>query len=187
MDATFDIIRFIARKVFCLVMESTCSTLIGITIPKGMGATWSASNLQDPRGLVVDLVEAVNLSLTEEQTNRLNKAKETNQQSTYDSIFYPIAKQYVLNLRKSFKNKRLVLICSDHSLLKYCGVKEMHYFVPSNNFLTAVIDQAEDRAKELIRKSVVNILMDKGNKAQVFANFEQLTAFLRDIGLVAKI
>lgn len=187
MDATFDIIRFIARKVFCLVMNTSCSSVIGISIPKGFGATWSASNLTDPRGIVVDLVEAVNLSLTAENAGRLQKAKDADQKSTYDSLFFPIAKSYVAGLRKSFPTKRIVLLSADHTLLKYCGVKEMHYYVPSNNFLTAVIEQAEEKDKELIRKSVVGLLMDKGNKANVFANFEQLTAFLRDLNLVAKI
>lgn len=191
MEVVLHVARFILEKAFCLATATNwCGKIQGVVVPKAFGSTYTASNMSVRNGLVVDLKSAVNLTIDAQTQERLDKCKSEGNETTYNSIYYPLCRHYVDKLTKEdFKNKNIVFLCDDHLLLKYVGIRKIHYFCPSQSFLNKVIENQEnDNIKEMVRKSVNNILIDKGNKATIFNSFSELESFMRSIvGLVAKI
>jgi hypothetical protein len=191
MEVVLHVARFVVEKLYCLAVgRNWCGNIQGVVVAKSFGSTYTASNMSVRNGLVVDLKSAVNLTIDEKTQERLDRCKAEGNETTYNSIYYPLCRHYVDKLTKEdFKNKNIVFLSDDHLLLKYCGIRKIHYFCPSQAFLNKVIEnQDNDSNKEMIRKSVNNILIDKGNKATIFNSFSELESFMRSIvGLVAKI
>lgn len=181
-----EIIAYAVQKAFCLLNSMNCARLKGVVIPSGFGATTQSKELEckDSECMLIDFTSAVDLSLNTEQKERLQKAKQSNDLTSYNSIYYPIAKEWLENLRKNFKNKRVTLLASDYKLLKYVGVRDITYLCPSQKFLDnhcSRIAQIDPNKISQMRASVMDVIKNKGMKSLIFSGFDDLQNILKDI------
>ena len=181
-----DIIFYGISKLFCLINSMSCSRLKGVVIPSGFGATTQSKELEckNSNCLLIDLTSAVDLSLSNEDKEKLHKAKTSNDITSYNAIYYPIAKNWLQNLRQNFKDKRVILLASDYKLLKYIGVREITYLCPSQKFIDAQatkLNQIDANKVNQMKMAVMEIVKNKGMKSIIFSSFEDLQANLKDL------
>ncbi len=166
------IVKFIRRI--------NCGNVLGVVLPMGTGKSTVCSNFNvDEKTILLDLEEAVRLSLDNETLKKLDDLKARNEMTSYNSMFYIACRKYVKEQRKAFQHKRYILFSSDKKLLKYCGAKTIHVFSPSDNFFNKIKANMEKEISELASKNRMEILLEQGTKnLNIFNNFDELANIL---------
>lgn len=152
-----------------------CGSVYGVCVPKRCGKTELIKSVESDRYILLDIEAVLQISLDEEHIQKLNKLKMNLELESYNAYYYPLAKQYLDNLRKDFKNKNIIVFASDPKLLRYCRVVKVVYCSPSNKLFNKLLSEnpTEDMKQLLIRSRDVMIRLS-GDKLKGYSTFEQL-------------
>jgi hypothetical protein len=170
----------IIPKIVKFVSNINCSLQTGVVLPKGCGKSTVCSNFYvDSDTILLDLEEAVRLSLDNDTLAKLDELRKTHQTTSFNSMFYIKCKEYVKSQRKAFPTKRYILFSSDKKLLEYVGTKKIFVFSPSDAMFKKIVTQMEEGVKSVAEKNRLDILLQQGRKALlVFNSFEELANLL---------
>jgi hypothetical protein len=170
----------IIPKLVKFVSNINCSLQTGVVLPKGCGKSTVCSNFYvDSDTILLDLEEAVRLSLDNDTLVKLDELRKTHQTTSFNSMFYIKCKEYVKSQRKAFPTKRYILFSSDKKLLEYVGTKKIFVFSPSDAMFKKIVTQMEEGVKSVAEKNRLDILLQQGRKALlVFNSFEELANLL---------
>ena len=172
--------------LFKLVKRITCSSLIGVVLPRHCGRTTLCKTLKGrDNSLMVDLDETLYLELSKEDSDRVSAMRDAGKQESVKLVLYPRAKKYVEELKQSFKFTRIILVSSDVGMLRYIGVKEddIMAFVPATEFSSTVSQRIPDvEERKLFDASRTDILLNlKSKRIHPFNNFDDLSKLVCDL------
>lgn len=170
------------KFLFNRLQKINCIDFVGVAVHSQGGKSTLAKSLQATRdnALILDLEENVKISLTEEKSRQLQAYKNNMELSTYNSLFYIYAKEFVETLRKNYPKRRIILLSSDPELLKYC-VKNIKILacITSNELFTKILNnQTNEEIKKLIEQTRTNLMTTNYRKAFIYNNFDDLTRFI---------
>jgi hypothetical protein len=175
-------LNFIPR-VFQFIANINCNRVIGVVLPKASGKSCVARDfIKDKQTDIIDIESVVRLTIDNETLKKLDELKGKKEMTSYNTMFYPICKNYIDNIRKNFKNKKLIVLSSDRTLLKYCGTEKTFVFVPSNEFSNKIKASLEPDVSALFEANKTDILLNAGlEKINVFNDFNELAQLLGKI------
>lgn len=170
-------------KLIQLLQKYRLRKLRGVVLPSGCGKSTLCSSFSsvDKHTILLDLEEAVRLSLDNETLSKLDKLKDTNQIASYNSLFYYKCKEYVKTQREQYPKKSYVLFSSDRELLKFvgCPTSTMIVVSPSNQFFERIVADYEDIKKTVATQSRQNILLEvRKEDLLVYNSFQELDNLL---------
>jgi hypothetical protein len=170
-------------KLIQLFQRYRYRRLRGVVIPSGCGKSTLCSSFSsaDKHTILLDLEEAVRLSLDNETLIKLDKLKATNQIASYNSLFYYKCKEYVKTQRENYPKKSYVLFSSDRELLKFVGCPTQTLIVisPSNQFFERIIADYDEVKKTVATQSRQNILLEvRKEDLLVYNSFQELDSLL---------
>lgn len=170
----------IVPKVLKFISNINCDRMVGVVIPKACGKTTITSRFYvDENTVLLDLEEAVRLSLTNEQLVKLDDLKKKGEITSFNSLFYVACRDYVKGQKKAFKDKRYIMFSSDKKLLEYVGCRSIIVLAPSDAFFQKILNAVDAGAKEVCQKNRMEILLNQGKKALfVYNDFTELASIL---------
>ena len=113
--------------------------------------------------------------LNEQQPEKYKELCQGRTQQQFLIQFYPMLKQYVKGLTKSFGKKKLVLVSSNYDLLHQLNIK-VRVFCPTGDLLHKLPYDATE-----INKKVLSIthLTSENRKYKIFNTFDELYGLVR--------
>jgi len=172
--------------LFKLVKRVTCSSLVGVVLPRHSGKTTLCKNLKSrDNSIMVDLDETIFMELSSEDAKRVEAMRDSGKAESVKLVLYPKARQYIEGLKQAFKFTRIILVCSDVEMLRYVGVKEddIHAFVASTDMQSLITQRVDDvEERKLIDASRTAILLSlKAKRINAFGSFEDLSKLVCQI------
>ena len=158
--------------------------MIGICIPRYSGKSTLCNSLDSTEYHIVDLEQLCQLQMTEAEKQTLEKMSAQSVKS-YSLHYYPLAKKYLDELRKSHKGKKFLVVASSVELLKYCKIKTIRSYVPSNALTKNIQDNLTEVEARLFASSRVDIMLQSSKKA--LNSFNAFDDMVRDIAHVFKL
>lgn len=170
-------------KLIQLIQKYRFRKLRGVVLPSGCGKSTLCSSFSsvNKHTILLDLEEAVRLSLDNETLGKLDKLKETNQIASYNSLFYYKCKEYVMSQRQQYPKKSYVLFSSDRELLKFvgCPTSTMIVISPSNQFFERIVMDYDETKKAVATQSRQSLLLEaRKEDLLVYNSFQELDNLL---------
>lgn len=170
-------------KLIQLIQKYRFRKLRGVVLPSGCGKSTLCSSFSsvNKHTILLDLEEAVRLSLDNETLSKLDKLKDTNQIASYNSLFYYKCKEYVKTQREQYSKMSYVIFSSDRELLKFigCPTSTMIVVSPSNQFFERIVADYDETKKAVATQSRQNILLEvRKEDLLVYNSFQELDNLL---------
>lgn len=127
-----------------------------VVIPRYCGKSSFINEVSSEKYLLFDLEANVNFKMTDNERNQLESMKAN---SSYRLHYYPICKKYFEEVKINHKDKNIIIFCSDVDLVHYCGINNIHAFVPSSKFCKDVKAlMNSDECRSLFESNKLEIL-----------------------------
>lgn len=166
---------FVART---LLRVQCLGSMQGICIPRHSGKSTLCNSLDSTEYHIVDLEELCRLQMTDAEKQTLEKMGAQSVKS-YSLHYFPLARKYLDELRKSHKGKKFLVVASSVELLKYCKIKNIRSYVPSNELTRRLQDNLVDQEARLFATSRVDIMLQSSKKA--LNSFNAFDDMIRDV------
>ena len=146
LNAVLCVVRPILLGLSKIFKSIVCSRIVGLAIPAKAGKTVLSDAISTHENwLILDVERLIELSMSAEEAERLNRIKGT---ASYQIHAYPIYKKYYLEILKSHPKRNIICLVSDLRLLDYLNIKKTYTFVPDNKLTDAMTKaMSEDDAK----------------------------------------
>jgi len=152
-----------------------CNRIVGLAIPAKAGKSVLADNISvADNWLILDVERLIELSMTQEESDRLAKLKGT---SSYQIHAYPLYKKYYLDILKAHKNRNIIVLASDLKLLDYLGIKKTFTFVPNNKLSDCIAKSLDEASAKLFTDTRLELLANT-NKYITYDGFDKLADLL---------
>lgn len=166
--------------------KSKCPQIVAVCVPRFSGKSTFINSVSSNDYLLLDLEANVKLVMTDEEKTQLQSLQGN---PSYDLHYKPIAKKYLDKIREEHKGKSIIVFVSSLELCKYCGIKKVHTFIPSQSLTEQIKGQANgenQRAFEACRNQLLCQLKPK--QLNTYDTFLNLAQQLKDkFNLVSKL
>lgn len=163
----------VAGKMFKSIK---CNRIFGICVPCKAGKSLFIDSISvSDNYLLLDLERNLELTMTQEDAQRLNALKGT---ASYQIHAYPIYKRYYEEIIKNYRNKAIIVFCSDLRLMAYLGIKKTYTFIPSNTLSDAIRANLDEHDAKLFTDSRLELLLN-AKKMISYSSFDELQKALQ--------
>lgn len=161
LNAVLCVIRPLLLGLSKVFKNIVCARIVGLAIPAKAGKSVLSDAISThDNWLILDVERLVELSMSAEEAERLNKIKGT---ASYQIHAYPIFKKYYIELLKAHKGRNIICLVSDLRLLEYLGIKKTYTFVPDNKLADAMLKSMAEDDSKLFTDSRLDLLANTHN------------------------
>lgn len=169
------IIAPIVKTIVKVMKGIKCNGIYGVVLPKKCGKTELAKAFESDKYLILDLESSIKLHMTQEQLQKLQQLENNFEQTSYNSFYYPVAKEYIQNMKKNFKKKKIIVFHSDPELLEYVGITNTLYLCPNNKLFKEISEREQNQAlKKAITDSHDMVIKLAGSHLKSFDTWASL-------------
>jgi len=175
LNTVICVLRPIVLGLSKVFKNIACNRIVGLAIPAKAGKSVLADNISVADNfLILDVERLIELSMTQEESDRLAKLKGT---SSYQIHAYPLYKRYYLEILKAHKGRNIIVLASDLKLLAYLNIKKTFTFVPNNKLSDMIVKSLDEDSAKLFTDTRLELLANT-NKYITYDGFDKLADLL---------
>lgn len=177
-DSLICLVRPMLKLVKILFNKVDCGSIIAICAPRFSGKSHLISQTIGKKYKLLDLEQNIMLHLTSDEKQMLTSFESSNE--SYNLHYYPLCKKYLVELKKNWKHKALIIFSSDFELLKYCGLTDdkINVFIPSNSLADAIRANLNEHDTKLFDNSRTELMLKGSKKVNAYSSFDDFNKMI---------
>jgi hypothetical protein len=154
----------------------------GLVMHDKSGRTSLTRDLRGREVIIIDLDEVVIASYAQDDQQRLQQYKASEEWSTFNLHVYAKAKEIVGRARENFPGKKLLLVSASLDLIEYLKVPEsnIRVYSPTNTLWTQLSGALEEGARRIADNARQQLREKAGDKLRNFNTFDELYSRISD-------
>jgi len=150
-----------------------------VILPHHCGKSSFIKSVQSDVWQLLDLESNTAMSLSSELQQKIVGLRND---PSFNLTWYPLVKEYLSGVKKSFKKKNLLLFISDPELAKYIKIdkKDIISLVPSNKMAQEIAAKLSPEDRAVFEDNRMTLLLKHFNLTS-FNSWNELSEILRDL------